>query len=76
MRRLGIPKVARSRPTGCASLVLSGPHLQRASGAQGVLPCEGWGATASHLDLPSQIPLSVAGRCPFGYFSSITVSSR
>ena len=30
-------------------------------GAQGVLPCEGWGVTASQLDLPPLTPLSVAG---------------
>ena len=30
-------------------------------GAQGVLPCEGRGVTASQLDLPSLTPLSVAG---------------
>ena len=32
-----------------------------ASGAQGALPCEGRGVTASQLDLPSLTPLSVAG---------------
>ena len=32
-----------------------------AGGAQGVLSCEGWGATASQLDLPSLTLLSVAG---------------
>ena len=32
-----------------------------AGDAQGVLPCEGWGVTASQLDLPSLTPLSVAG---------------
>ena len=32
-----------------------------ASGAQEVLPCKGWGVTASKLDLPSLTPLSVAG---------------
>ena len=31
------------------------------SGAQGVLPCEGRGVTASQLYLPSLTPLSVAG---------------
>ena len=31
------------------------------SGAQGVLPCEGRGVTASQLDLPSLTPLFVAG---------------
>ena len=30
-------------------------------GAQGVLPCEEWGVTASQLHLPSLTPLSVAG---------------
>ena len=35
--------------------------LCASSGAQGVLPCKGWGATASQLDLPSLTPLSVAG---------------
>ena len=32
-----------------------------ASGTQGVLLCEQWGVTASQLDLPSLMPLSVAG---------------
>ena len=36
-------------------------YVLYASGAQGVLLCEEWGVTASQLDLPSLIPLSVAG---------------
>ena len=41
---------------GCTDL-----YILLASGDQGVLPCEGWGVTASQLDLPSLTPLSVAG---------------
>ena len=38
------------------------PALQCAiRGAQGVLPCVGWGGATSQLDLPSLTPLSVAG---------------
>ena len=48
-------------PLTVASLVICGPYLHRASGAQGVLPCEGWGVTASQMDLPSLTPFSVAG---------------
>ena len=36
-------------------------YVLRSRGAQGVLPCEGRGITASQLDLPSLTPLSVAG---------------
>ena len=43
----GIPKVARSHPSDCSSLVSCGLNLNRASGAQGVLPYEDWGVTAS-----------------------------
>ena len=32
-----------------------------ASDTQGIMPCEGWGVTATQLDLPSLMPLSVAG---------------
>ena len=48
-----ITKVARSRPIGCSKSCDLGPHLHRASGAEGV--------TASQLDLPSLMSLSVAG---------------
>ena len=61
MRWPGILEVACSRPTGCTNLVIRSPHLRYASGAQGVLPCEGLGVTASQLYLPSLTPLSVAG---------------
>ena len=45
-----------------ASLEICGPHLHRGiSGSQGVLPCVGWGVTASQLDLLSLTSLSVAG---------------
>ena len=48
-------------PVAAASLVICCQHLHRAiRGAQGALPCVGWGVTASQLDLPSQTPLSVA----------------
>ena len=40
---------------------LINPHLHLESGAQEVLPCKGWGVTASQLDLSSLTPLSVAG---------------
>ena len=56
-----------------ASLVICGPNLHRASGAQGLLPYEGRRVTASQLDLPSLTPLSAADcNCmlPMGYFSS------
>ena len=52
-------KVARSIPgqsRGCTDL-----YVLCARGAQGVLPCEGWGVTASQFDLPSLISLSVDG---------------
>ena len=35
--------------------------LYCARGAQGVLPCKGWGLKASQLNLPSLSPVSVAG---------------
>ena len=41
------------------NLFVQALHVQRC--AQGVLPCEGWGVTASQLDLTSLMPLSVAG---------------
>ena len=45
-----------------ASLAICSQRLHRAiRGAQGVLPCVGWGVTASQLDLPTLTPLSVAG---------------
>ena len=42
-----IPMVACLRPLVAASLVICAQHLHRANGAQEVLPCEGWGLTAS-----------------------------
>ena len=60
-------------------------HLLRSfvygSGAQGVLPSKGVGVvvTDSQLNLPSLIPLSIAGwgqlQCRLGYFSSISANS-
>ena len=48
-------KVARSTPGTCCT------NLCCARWAQGVLPMR-WGLTATHFDLPSLAPLSVAGR--------------
>ena len=56
----GIPKWRVRVPVAAASLVIYGPHLQRAiRGAQGELHCEGLGVTASQFDLPSLTPLSL-----------------
>ena len=57
----GIPKERVRFLLAVASLVICGLHLHRASEAHGVLPCEGWGLTASQLDPPSLTTLSVAG---------------
>ena len=55
-------EVARSRLTRCSKSCDLQPALQCAiRGAQGVLPCVGWGCATSQLDLPSLMPLSVAG---------------
>ena len=56
---LAFPSV--SVPLAAASLVICCQHLFHASGAQEVLPCEGYGVTVSQLDLPSLTPLLVAG---------------
>ena len=57
-----------TRPTKQALALLLKPasqfqasHVLYTNGAQGVLPCEERGVTASQLDLPSLTPLSVAG---------------
>ena len=60
VRWLGIPKVARSHPTGCSKsceLWLAFASFKRSSGE---LPCERV-VTASQLDLLSLTPLSLAG---------------
>ena len=44
-----------------ASLVICSSHSSAIRGAQGVLPCVGWGGATSQLDLQSLMPLSVAG---------------
>ena len=71
-----ILKVAGSIPAAEAV-----PIYTMQEGALVVLPMRVEGAS-SQLDLPSLVPLSVAGcgrlqlrNCPLGYFSSITASS-
>ena len=59
-------EVARSsarQNRGCTDI-----YVLCASGAQGLLLCEGWGVIANQLDLPSLTPLSVAdcGRLQVG----------
>ena len=62
VRWRGVPKVARSHLSQCSKSCDLQPALNCAiSGAQGVLPCVGWGGETSQLDLPSLKPLSVAG---------------
>ena len=59
---LAYPMTRVRSPIVAASLEICSPHLHRAiRGVQGVLPCVGWGLTASQLDLPSLTVLSVAG---------------
>ena len=49
-------------PAAAASFAICSPHLHRAiRGAQEVLPCVGWGVTASRLDLSSMTSFSGAG---------------
>ena len=58
----GVPKVAHSRLTECSKSCDLQPALHCAiRGAQGGLPCVGWGVRSCQLDLPSLTPLSVAG---------------
>ena len=55
-------EVAGSGLTQCRKSCDLQPALQCAiRGAQGVLPCVGWGGATSQLDLPSLTPLSSAG---------------
>ena len=55
-------EVAGSRLTQCSKSCDLQPALQCAiRGAQGALPCVGWGFATSQLNLPSLTPLSVAG---------------
>ena len=47
---------------GCSNSCDLWPEFDRAiRGAHGLLPCVGWGVTASQFDLPSPSSLSVAG---------------
>ena len=58
----GVPKVAHSHLSQCSKSCDLQPALNCAiRGAQGVLPCVGWGGATSQLDLRSLTPLSVAG---------------
>ena len=57
----GIPMVACSRPSGSKSCDLSSAFAPCKRGAQGVLPCVGWGVKASQLVQQSLTPLHIAG---------------
>ena len=62
VRWAGIAKVTRSILTGCNKSCDLYPALHRAiRGAQEELLCIGWGGATSQLDVPSLMPLSVAG---------------
>ena len=59
---LAYPRTRVRTLAATASLAICSPHLYcTIRGAQLVLPCVGWGVTASQLDLPSLAALSVAG---------------
>ena len=56
------PRTRVRAPVAAASLANCSLHLHHAIlVAREVLPCVGWGVTASQLDLQSPTPLSVAG---------------
>ena len=61
--RPGVPKVACSHLSQCSKSCDLQPKSQDCAirRAQGVLPCVGWGGATSQLDLPSLMPLSIAG---------------
>ena len=72
-----------------ASIQIARTNLYSENNAQTVLPCEGWGVTASQLDyyiyyyqldyygyyLQRYCGLQLMGSCTLVYFSSITASS-
>ena len=80
-----IGKVVASHAEGCkikSWLWLSCTDLYYARDPQGVLPISGWKGATSQLDLPSLMPLSIAGcgwlqlGVPHWATSVITASSR